>query len=99
MMFKPGVVMWDMHPAIESVASTIDLVSKRVAGRPAIVTSARDGEHSANSLHYKGKAIDLRTKDLQRGVASLYAAELQRILGSDYDVVLESTHIHVEYDP
>jgi hypothetical protein len=67
------------------------------------ITSGDDGKHMINSLHYKGLAIDLRTRDLEGGslgsIAKGIHAELKGLLGRDYDVVLEKDHIHLEYDP
>ena len=97
--FKSGVVMWNMHPAITDGMSTIDSVSIASIGREAIITTARDGEHSRTSLHYRGRALDLRTRDLTESQKTLYRDSLAEALGDDWDVVLETTHIHVEFDP
>jgi len=44
--------------------------------------------------------MDLRRWDLDAaGKTSQAVSMLKSQLGSDYDVVLESDHIHVEYDP
>lgn len=98
MRFKPGVVMWRMHWRIEGAMHVIDQVTRDVCGRDAIITSARDGEHSANSLHYEGKAIDLRTRDLDDDTQADYRLRLAASLLPSFDVVLESDHIHVEWD-
>ena len=59
-----------------------------------IVTSGFDGKHSATSLHYKGLAVDLRTRDF----TDEWARYLRNALGSGWDVVVEPDHIHVELD-
>ena len=65
-----------------------------------VVTSANDGRHSKNSLHYKGKAVDIRIWALKKDEDKTQAIrELKLALGSDYDIVLEPDHIHIEYDP
>ena len=81
-----------------------------------VVTSADDSLHSRGSLHFIGRAFDLRcfgdrpggldvgvgvevTDGKQRELAEIWVGWLSAYLGSDYDVVLESDHIHVEYDP
>ncbi len=64
-----------------------------------IITSLKDGEHKQGSLHYKGLAVDLRTWNLLPAERGTAAARLRVALGPEYDVVLESTHIHVEFDP
>lgn len=61
------------------------------------ITSGTDGTHSTGSLHYSGAAVDLRIKDIRK-VASK-AARLRNRVGRDFDVVLESTHIHIEFQP
>jgi len=74
--------------------------------QPLVVTSAEDGTHMEGSLHYDGKALDLRVWDL--GSHERAAAPIQDILGDDYDVLAEwrvegdgevPSHIHAEHDP
>ena len=60
-----------------------------------VITSGKDGQHGIGSLHYEGKAVDLRTWNV---LDSLVKA-LKAHLGADYDIVLEKDHIHVEWDP
>lgn len=69
-----------------------------------IVTSLNDGEHRKNSLHYSGRAVDLRTHNVPAALRPVIAAELREVLGSEFDVVHEKAgtpneHIHVEWDP
>lgn len=70
----------------------------------AYITSGRDGLHKAGSLHYVGRAIDLRTRDLTDAEGDALVTALRWRLPRQYDVVDERTkagapHIHVEYDP
>jgi hypothetical protein len=64
-----------------------------------VVTEATGGKHMENSLHYSGCAVDLRTSNVRptalQGVVDL----LRQRLGENYDVVLESDHAHVEFQP
>lgn len=71
----------------------------RKYGQEVVVTSARDGIHSVGSLHYYGYAVDLRTRYFDDHVIPQVAQDLRLELGSDYQVVVEGNHIHVEYDP
>ena len=65
-----------------------------------VVTSAKDGKHSARSLHYAGLAVDIRIWALKKDTDKARCiSELKAALGTDYDVILESDHIHIEHDP
>lgn len=65
-----------------------------------LITSANDStEHHRWSLHYKGEAIDIRTKSLQKARQLAIVKQLKVKLGKTFDVVLEDDHIHIEYDP
>ena len=63
-----------------------------------IITSLLDGKHMPNSFHYKGLAVDLRTRHISNSDRMLVVGRLRLALGPEYDVVLEKTHLHVEYD-
>ena len=66
------------------------------------ITSANDSRHGDDSLHYKNQAFDIRIYNIIGNVhreAKDWVVRLQEALGSDYDVLYETTHIHVEYDP
>lgn len=67
-------------------------------GKELVVTSLNDGKHSVTSLHYSGNAADLRTRYFSDPelIAGLLREKLQN---TDYDVVVESGHIHFEYQP
>jgi hypothetical protein len=61
-----------------------------------VITSVTDGKHGKNSLHPMGKAVDLR---LPPAYLTAIFNKIAEALGPDFDVVLEATHIHVEFDP
>lgn len=60
------------------------------------ITSGNDGKHMKGSLHYQNKAIDIRIKDMKYPHANWLMIRKQ--LGHKFDVILEKTHIHIEYD-
>lgn len=72
---------------------------------PLVVTSTTDGKHKVKSLHYKGRAFDIRTKSLVKDATKkAVLAAIRKELGEEWDVILEdlggsNEHIHVEYDP
>ena len=67
--------------------------------KPFVITSANDGKHGPKSKHYRGDAVDIRTRHLSADEEINIAHEIAQSLGKDFDVVLESDHLHIEYDP
>lgn len=68
-------------------------------GISCVLTEVTGGKHGRASLHYVGLAVDLRTRDMPSGIAEEIVQELKKALGSQYDVVLEKDHIHIEFQP
>jgi len=69
-------------------------------GYECVITSITDGKHGTASLHYIGHAIDLRTRHVAMEVEKQSIVQaLKTRLGSQYDVVLEKDHIHIEFQP
>lgn len=98
MILKSGVKVAGVRPEAVIGMVLADGVSRREFGAEAVVTSVVDGKHMARSKHYLGLAFDLRTRDLTEEQRKRYAASLVKALGNEFDVVLESDHIHVEFD-
>ncbi len=105
---KPGVNMRGLQPEILPVIDVYrDLASRhRFEAWITDAVAPRDNP----SFHPEGLALDLRRPDrvvLPNGEAAFIdpafaeqvAEELQADLGGQYDVVLETTHIHTEFDP
>jgi len=63
------------------------------------ITSANDLTHMSGSLHYEGRALDFRTRDIPSALLSSFHAKVKSALGNEFDVVLERDHLHVEYQP
>lgn len=105
---KEGVVFWpSMHPQIEAVMPKLDRIFIRLAGRPAMITSARDSRHGENSLHFEGRALDLRSNDLDHNTKHTALDEMRAALrapeGYRFDILLEqegepNEHYHIELD-
>ena len=67
-----------------------------------VVTSLLDGTHSRQSLHWSGAAADLRTSamGISLAVAEILADGIRsRLPAAEFDVVVESDHIHMEWQP
>ena len=94
-MIKKGVDLRGLAPQM-AIAYTI---ACKVYGQyNCVITSGSDSKHGPNSLHYVGKALDLRTNNLPPQAVQSIVDRLKEALGSQFDVVLESDHIHIEFD-
>ena len=62
------------------------------------VTSGCDGVHSTNSSHYVGKGFDFRTRDLDPATVQVWAKRIKGALGDYYFVLVESDHIHIQFN-
>lgn len=98
--FKTGV-----HTIWSPELDKISLAAQHVYGKynkDVVITSGNDGRHMANSLHYKYKALDMRTWHLDGQPNPCLAdaemgqqcrkviADLKSYLGVNYDVVFET---------
>lgn len=97
--FKKGVRVLGIRPeACIIIQAAVPIYSHY--GYECIVTSVVDGQHSHKSLHYMGCSVDFRTRHMDPDDIPSVVASLEEALPSeDYDVVQESTHIHVEFQP
>ena len=68
-------------------------------GAKCIITEGTGGKHGIGSLHYVGNGLDLRTRNLSAGTDIQVADEIRINLGGQYDVICESDHIHIEFQP
>ena len=64
------------------------------------ITSGCDGIeiHREDSKHFKGWALDWRIRDLSRKQAEAWAYRITGRLGFCYFVLLEKSHIHIQYN-
>lgn len=95
MQLKAGVRLLGLRPELVVALIAANDVW-RAQGVELVVTSCIDGVHSRSSAHYTGRALDFRIHNLPdpaKAVAALKAA-----LGEDFDVILESDHVHLEID-
>ena len=86
----------DLH-LIDALLNACYHYAKR--GYSLTVTALEDGNHMTGSLHYIGRAADLRTRDMPPDIRKQLVKDITSSLGRDYDVILEKDHIHLEYQP
>lgn len=94
---KPGVSIRGLRPEIVFAALIVAGVFAKSGVEPVWITSGTEGKHSAGSLHYVGAALDIRLPP--PALTSDILNRLRESLGAEFDVVLESSHIHIEFQP
>jgi hypothetical protein len=93
MLVKLGVYGLDkLHISMRLV---LKYVAEVWGNEEPVITSCAEGTHGSGSFHYFHKALDFR---IPKNVLNK-AKELKEMLGEDYDIVLEDTHVHVEFHP
>ena len=102
-MITPGAKVGGLRPEMVLAFAIAQPIFERY-GALCTITSALDGKHSRGSLHYKGLALDLRSRNLMETDKGNVLGELKRDLGFEYDVLLEDSggpneHFHIEFDP
>ena len=96
---KPGITIGKLKPQMV-LACNIAAWCFIEESYHTTVTSGDDGKHGIGSLHYDGEAIDLRINHIPSSdTVARIVEKLKTNLGNNYDVVLESDHIHIEFDP
>ncbi len=95
---KPGVDFSNLQPQMGLAAQVVTTVYDQL-GYECTITSARDGKHGRRSLHYTGFAVDFRIRHIPKRERPALVWDLRRALGDQFDVVLFSDHVHVEFDP
>ena len=95
MLIKAGVDISRLRPEIRKKLNEIARRVWTIEKEELVITSTYEGSHSEGSLHYADLAVDIRWHKKGQEVRD----ELRDKLGMDYDVCLEATHIHIEYDP
>ena len=105
---KEGVSIRGLQPQAFHAWYVAGEVYAELYNADCYLTGGVDGKHGHGSLHYVGLAIDLRIRnlvtpdaitDMTIDKAVVIQAELKTRLGVEYDVVLESNHFHIEFQP
>lgn len=111
MEIKKGASLEGVQPEAKHAIEVVDKIYI-ANGANLVITSGTeghngDGIHKMDSLHYTGYAFDCRIwvfKNAMHGQTDMkkvnaVAKQIREALGRDYDVIVETNHIHVEYDP
>ena len=97
---KPGVDLSLLQPQMALATGILAIVYENYFCN-LIITSGCEGTHSEGSLHYVGKALDFRTRNVPPGELDFLVEEAKAALGPQFDIVLKKSppHLHVEFDP
>ena len=103
MRLKAGVSILGVRSELVLAMQIAQEVYRELEVGALTITSVTDSRHSRTSLHYVGLAFDIRTRN---GFDQWDSKEKHRVaralriaLQSEFDVVVEGTHIHIEYQP
>lgn len=99
MICKTGVKAFGIRTELLFALYIADGVYKDVTNKEVTITSLNDGRHSRTSLHYAGCAADLRINDVDSNLWETLRKDIAKRLTNEYDVILESDHIHLEFQP
>ena len=95
---KPGVRVFGLRPELLLAIQVAHSVFLDNAERGMRITSIIDGKHSVGSLHYAGLAVDIGITGINPDFGTIKAG-IADALGADYDVILETDHLHIEFQP
>ena len=98
LMLKPDVRITGLRPEIILAIVAAERAYAEI-GCELMLTSGIEGSHGRGSLHFAGCAVDLRTQNVPAGKLQPLVESIRAALGADFDVVLESTHLHAEFQP
>lgn len=104
MLLKLGVDISRLNRECRRSLPRVEAIFARRVRRESVITSTFEGKHSEGSLHYADDAYDIRRPShpdmgFDLSVDSSIVEDLKEAFGSDFDIVLEPDHIHIEYDP
>lgn len=95
MLLKPGVIFEPDIKLRKALKEAHRIFEKH--NHLFIITSLKDREHTPGSLHYYGQAFDCRIHHISDDQTLRdILTELNTSLASQYQVLMEDTHIHIE---
>ena len=95
---KEGVGLLGISPIMSLVPGIVDGVLDQFSV-DTVVTSCSEGGHGKSSSHFRGHALDFRSRDLDVLDVPIVAMKIQAALGGEFQVITESDHFHIQYRP
>jgi len=98
-----SVNLADVVARLQEYVARLGLIHEVVFGEPLVVTSGRDGNHAAGSLHRAGRAVDVRSGAWPNGGGLLWLMLIAFVAPAFQCTVFDeralpgASHIHIEY--
>ena len=99
MIIKPGVQITGLSINMQLALDWAEEVYEKYNHSLIITEAYATSGHTKNSKHYTGEAVDIRIWNLGTDVHRIYGQIKSGLDEYGYDTILESDHIHIEYDP
>jgi hypothetical protein len=102
--FKRGVTIFGIKPEMIVALMVVEGVYADILNKDVTVTAVTDGTHTS-IVHYLGYGVDVRTRDDNSSkqwsdeVKQELCKCLKERLPKGFDIVIHSSHFHLEYDP
>ncbi len=96
---KDGVSLLGVQPQMMLAAVVVAGIYDNLNNAECVITSGTEGNHMDHSHHLKGLALDFRIRNVRQGWHVTLQQQVQKALGSEFQVSLSSINLHVEFDP
>lgn len=99
MIIKPGVKIAGLSIDMQLALDWAEEVFENHQHTLIITEAYAETGHMKNSKHYSGNAVDIRIWNLGVDTHRVFGQIKRGLDDYGYDTILESDHIHIEYDP
>lgn len=98
-----NVILDGVNEKLIGYVGMLAVLHQLLFDRPLVVTSGKDSQHTAGSLHAAGRALDVRTKDKDAAELGVFMAIITFSADGNSCTVFDERalpgqeHIHIEY--
>lgn len=101
---KPGTRINGIQASLVAGLMMLQGLASNMEIPELVITAGSNGKHGERSLHYEGKALDIRSKALTAQQKRQLLVMMNGNAGEVYDFILEdeglpNEHFHLEVDP